>query len=87
MNSRRRSHSATRLEIRSRFAPRFSSSIRIDAAKLCTQPNECHHFVGIDMKRAYIKEGAVQLTALNSLLTSSRYFFLFSDLLLIAKQN
>ncbi|CAG9535372.1 unnamed protein product [Cercopithifilaria johnstoni] len=39
------------------------------------------------MKRAYIKEGAVQLTALDSLLTSSRYFFLFSDLLLIAKQK
>ncbi|EFO22905.1 hypothetical protein LOAG_05584 [Loa loa] len=37
MNSRRRSHSATRLEIRNRFAPRFSSSIRIDATKLCTQ--------------------------------------------------
>lgn len=86
MNNRRRSHSATRLEIRNRFAPRFSSSIRIDATKLCTQSNECH-FVGIDMKRAYIKEGAVQLTALDSLLTSSRYFFLFSDLLLIAKQK
>ncbi|EJW85121.1 hypothetical protein WUBG_03969 [Wuchereria bancrofti] len=37
MNNRRRSHSATRLEIRNRFAPRFSSSIRIDATKLCTQ--------------------------------------------------
>ncbi|VDN01884.1 unnamed protein product [Thelazia callipaeda] len=39
------------------------------------------------MKRSYIKEGAVQLTALDSLLTSSRYFFLFSDLLLVAKQK
>ncbi|VDO70314.1 unnamed protein product [Onchocerca flexuosa] len=37
MNNRRRSHSATRLEIRNRFAPRFSSSIRIDATKLRTQ--------------------------------------------------
>lgn len=44
-------------------------------------------FVGNDMKRAYIKEGAVQLTALDSLLTFSRYFFLFSDLLLVAKQK
>ncbi|VDM44969.1 unnamed protein product [Toxocara canis] len=40
-----------------------------------------------DMRRSYLKEGAVQLTALDSLLTHSRYLFLFSDLLLIAKQK
>lgn len=40
-----------------------------------------------DMRRSYLKEGAVQLTALDSLLTHSRYLFLFSDLLLVAKQK
>uniref|UniRef100_A0A0N5AVZ4 Rho-GAP domain-containing protein n=1 Tax=Syphacia muris TaxID=451379 RepID=A0A0N5AVZ4_9BILA len=39
------------------------------------------------MRRSYLKEGEVQLTALNSLLTQSRYLFLFSDLLLVAKQK
>uniref|UniRef100_A0A0M3HSA4 Rho-GAP domain-containing protein n=1 Tax=Ascaris lumbricoides TaxID=6252 RepID=A0A0M3HSA4_ASCLU len=39
------------------------------------------------MRRSYLKEGAVQLTALDSLLTHSRYLFLFSDLLLVAKQK
>ncbi|MFH4979759.1 hypothetical protein AB6A40_006468 [Gnathostoma spinigerum] len=39
------------------------------------------------MRRSYLKEGRVQLTALDSLLTHSRYLFLFTDLLLVAKQK
>ncbi|VDK31163.1 unnamed protein product [Gongylonema pulchrum] len=60
--------------------------MKLVLSRIILQSDDCR-FVGIDMKRSYIKEGAVQLTALDSLLTSSRYFFLFSDLLLVAKQK
>ncbi|VDN01883.1 unnamed protein product [Thelazia callipaeda] len=43
MSARQRSQSATRLEIRNRFAPRFSSSVRIDTTKL--YPKD--HIVGV----------------------------------------
>uniref|UniRef100_A0A915BSJ8 Rho-GAP domain-containing protein n=2 Tax=Parascaris univalens TaxID=6257 RepID=A0A915BSJ8_PARUN len=51
------------------------------------QPNIADDRRRTDMRRSYLKEGAVQLTALDSLLTHSRYLFLFSDLLLVAKQK